>query len=39
MTGYWKLNLQLLKPDGTVVKGEDVNDANPSSSIYFELEF
>lgn len=21
MTGYWKLNIQLAKPDGTVVKG------------------
>ena len=39
MTGYWKLNLQLAKPDGTVVKGEDVTDANPASSIYFEIEF
>lgn len=39
MTGYWKLNLQLAKADGTVLKGEPVTDANPASSLYFEIEF
>ena len=39
MTGYWKINLQLAKADGTVVKGEPITDAVQASSIYFELEF
>ncbi|WP_027375922.1 hypothetical protein [Kaistella palustris] len=39
MTGYWKINLQLQKPDGTIVKGEEVTAANPESSLYFDFEF
>ncbi|SEV83280.1 hypothetical protein [Kaistella antarctica] len=39
MTGYWKINLQLTKADGTVVKGEEITDGNPASSIFFEVEF
>ena len=39
MTGYWKINLQLAKADGTVVKGEEITDGNPASSIFFEVEF
>lgn len=39
MTGYWKINLQLVKSDGTVVKGEEVTDTNPASSLFFEIEF
>ena len=39
MTGYWKINLQIVKADGTVVKGENVTDANPASSVFFEIEF
>ena len=39
MTGYWKINLQLLAPDGTLLKGEEITDANPESSIFFEIEF
>ena len=39
MTGYWKLNLQLLKPDGSVIKGEEVSESNSSSSIFFEIDF
>ncbi|POS03122.1 hypothetical protein [Flavobacterium croceum] len=39
MTGYWKINLQLAKPDGTIVKGEEITDVVTSSSIYFEVEF
>ncbi len=39
MTGYWKINLQLVKPDGTVVKGEAIADAVTESSIFFEIEF
>lgn len=39
MTGYWKINLQLATPDGTIVKGEEITGAVTDSSIYFELEF
>lgn len=39
MTGLWRINLQLLDASGTVLKGETITDAVPSSSIYFEIEF
>lgn len=39
MTGYWKINLQLLDNSGGVLKGEEVTETNQSSSIYFEIEF
>ncbi|MFV8347025.1 hypothetical protein [Flavobacterium sp. ZB4P13] len=39
MTGYWKINLQLLNAANEVLKGEAVTDAVPVSSIYFEVEF
>ncbi|MEC7771529.1 MAG: hypothetical protein VX798_10115 [Bacteroidota bacterium] len=39
MTGYWKVNLLLLNPDGVLLKGEAVTEENESSSLYFELEF
>ncbi|MCC2591260.1 hypothetical protein [Chryseobacterium sp. MFBS3-17] len=39
MTGYWKLNLQLLAADGSILKGEAVTDIHPESSLFFELEF
>lgn len=39
MTGYWKINLKLLNADGDVIKGEDVTEENPESSLYFEVEF
>jgi hypothetical protein len=39
MTGYWKINLQLLNASGTVLKGETITDAVTASSIYFEIEF
>ena len=39
MTGYWKINLKLLNENGEVLKGEDVTDDAPSSSLYFEIEF
>lgn len=39
MTGYWKVNLKLLNANGDVLKGEDVTESNPESSLYFELEF
>ena len=39
MTGYWKINLQLINASGAVLKGETITDAVPASSIYFEIEF
>ncbi len=39
MTGYWKINMKLLNESDEVVKGEDVTEGNPASSLYFELEF
>jgi len=39
MTGYWVLNLKLMSVDDTLLKGEDVTDVNPQSSLYLELEF
>lgn len=39
MTGYWKINLQLMNAADQVVKGETVTDENESSSLFFELEF
>ncbi len=39
MTGYWKINLQLAQPDGTIVKGEEITSTVTDSSIYFEIEF
>ncbi|PWK17231.1 hypothetical protein [Xanthomarina spongicola] len=39
MTGYWVLNLKLLDDMDTVLKGEDVTEDNPQSSLYLELEF
>lgn len=39
MTGYWKINLQLLNASDEVLKGETVTDVVPESSIYFEVEF
>ena len=39
MTGYWMLNLQLMNQAGEVLKGEEVNEENESSRLYFEIEF
>lgn len=39
MTGYWKINLQLLNADGTVLKGEAITDTTTESSLFFEIEF
>ena len=39
MTGYWKINLQLLNANNEVLKGEAITETVPSSSIYFEVEF
>ena len=39
MTGYWKINLQLLNQQNEVLKGEEVTAENESSSLYLEIEF
>ncbi|OXA98715.1 hypothetical protein B0A75_13705 [Flavobacterium oncorhynchi] len=39
MTGYWKINMQLLNASDEVLKGEPVTTENPASSLYFEIEF
>lgn len=39
MTGYWKINLQLLNSEGTVLKGETITDTTTESSLFFEIEF
>lgn len=39
MMGYWKINLQLAKSDGTILKGEEITDTNLASSIFFEIDF
>lgn len=39
MTGYWKINLQLLNSLDEVLKGEAITETTESSSIYLELEF
>ena len=39
MTGYWKINLQLLNTSNEVLKGEAITETVPASSVYFEVEF
>lgn len=39
MSGFWKLNLRVAAADGTILKGEEVTENTPNSSIFFELEF
>lgn len=39
MTGYWKINLQLLNQEKELLKGEEVTSENESSSLYLEVEF
>jgi hypothetical protein len=39
MTGYWKINLQVLNANNEVLKGEPVTPENTESSIFFEVEF
>ncbi|ODS87563.1 MAG: hypothetical protein ABS46_00085 [Cytophagaceae bacterium SCN 52-12] len=38
MKGSWQINLQVANEKGEVIKGEPVTEANPASSIYFEIE-
>jgi len=39
MTGYWKINLQLLNASNEVLKGETITETTTESSIFFEIEF
>lgn len=39
MTGYWKINLQLLNEMDEILKGETITEENPASSIFLEIEF
>lgn len=39
MTGYWKINMQLLNASGEVMKGEAITPENEASSLFFEIEF
>jgi hypothetical protein len=39
MSGYWKLNLMAYDAGGTLIKGSEVTEENPSSNLYLELEF
>jgi hypothetical protein len=39
MTGYWKINLQLLNASGEKLKGEEVTQENSASSLFLEIEF
>ncbi|MGA9213374.1 hypothetical protein [Kaistella sp.] len=39
MTGYWKINLQLAKADGTILAGQEVTETNLASTIFFEIDF
>ncbi len=39
MTGFWKINMKLLNSRGETLKGENVTEEHPQSSLYFELEF
>lgn len=39
MTGYWKLNFQIINTEDEVIKGEEITEDNPSSTVYLEVEF
>ena len=39
MTGYWRINLQLLNASQQVLKGEAIAGDVPESSLYLEIEF
>lgn len=37
MTGYWRINLQVLNDRNEIVKGEEINDSISQSSLYFDI--
>lgn len=39
MTGYWRINLQVLNAENTAVYGTTVTDEQPTSPLYFDLSF
>ncbi len=39
MTGYWKINLQLLNTEGGILKGEAITETVTESSLFVEIEF
>lgn len=39
MTGYWRLNLQVLNAANEIIKGEEITEDTPSSTVYLEVEF
>ncbi len=39
MTGYWKINMQVVNTTNVVLKGEAVTTAVESSTVYWEIEF
>jgi hypothetical protein len=39
MTGYWKINIQVAKTDGTNVGGEAITDTHLASTLFFEIDF
>lgn len=39
MTGYWRINLQVLNAHDEVIQGSEETEANPESNIYFDLSF
>lgn len=39
MSGFWRINLQVLDNADTVIKGEEITGSVEQSSIYFTIEF
>lgn len=39
MTGYWVINMMVENQNGEVLKGEEISESHPQSSLYFEIEF
>lgn len=39
MTGYWKINLMVYMPSGTLIGGTEVTTTNEASTLYYEIEF
>ncbi|MCL6523027.1 MAG: FixH family protein [Thermoflavifilum sp.] len=39
MSGFWRINLQVLDSAGNILAGQPINEQNTSSSLYFEIQF